>query len=160
MEKNKMSVFKWPCGPRYYLLRPWKWFNQLFDNIRAGWRRANKGYCYSDVWNLCDWFLEVMPSMLNDLAEKGCAYPGNDNFPDAETWETWLKKISNNLIYCREEEREKRNEYEKEFLKTIGKDKKINDLYFGRAEEIFQESQTLLNDTFSELSKNFYSLWD
>ena len=30
----KNSVWTWPYSTRYYLTHPWKWFRELFRNIK------------------------------------------------------------------------------------------------------------------------------
>lgn len=170
MKRNNLSVFSWSYSKRYYRLHPWIWIKELFDNIRAGWMRATRGYCYSDIWNWDSWFLEIVPTMLHILANEGQAYPGSSDFPTPESWHDWLQQISANFISCREEEQEKRNQYRDDFMNEIDKhfstnpplssSNEIAQLYFNREKEIFDESQTVLRDTFLELSKHFYQIWD
>ena len=57
---------------RYKLVGVFKWFRR---ELRFACQRVRQGYCDMDVWNLYDWFLDVVPDMLQQLREKGVGYP-------------------------------------------------------------------------------------
>ncbi len=44
-------------------------------NIISIYKRAKYGFCDIDVWNIDDWFLSVMPAMLEQLKENLHGYP-------------------------------------------------------------------------------------
>lgn len=176
-----MNVFNWSYSTRYYLTHPWKWINELFSNIRAAYRRVRYGWCYTDVWNLGYWLLEVLPPMINHLAEHGCGYPGDEEFPTYESWHTWLCKMANDIESVQEENVEKQNEYREDFhnsfnmrsLKQSEYDKfvtitfnespdhkEISKKYFEREEELAKEREEKLVKIFTELGKKIPTLWD
>ena len=72
-------------------------FNRLqmkIINIKNKIHRAKHGYSYSDVWNMFDWFLEVMPPMLTKLRDEGISYPVE--FDEREDW----GKVLTTMIDC------------------------------------------------------------
>ena len=77
-----LNVFKdYNCwGTRYKLTHPWAVIADKWRDLKAGWQRATKGYASRDVWNMCDYFLEIFPAMLRDLAENCQGFPGVEPF--------------------------------------------------------------------------------
>lgn len=180
-----MTVWIWPCSKRYYLLRPWRWFEQLFDNIRAAWMRMTKGYCYGDIWNFNTWFSEVAPEMLKHMAEFGHGYPDFEPFENPEKWHDWLIDMANRIKECGEEYFEyadKRNKYSPQFEAVMDNaaarwrrdnpDKKCDGYeltdeeeelrikYLDEEKEIMEKRTVFIQDTFTELGKYYDCLWD
>lgn len=175
--KNVLNQFSYKWS--YYLTHPWKLFYEIWTNFHNAWERATKGYCYIDVANFDTWFLEIAPEMLKKLS-KGHSYPGNEEFDSYEKWQNWLQEQANNLIACRDENIENKNEYRDEFLKTLEQvhyeklengftqikfdDSPdaiiIRDKYYKRNKELYEERQNLLQLTLSELCRNWFHLWD
>ena len=175
-----MNIFNTAWSWRYYLRHPIKLIKEFFCNLYEAYRRIRYGWAYSDVWNLCDWFLVVMPQMLYALAaDNARAYPGNDEFDTYEKWRDWLLEQASKLEKCREDGIP--NEYEDAFLK-VGDDRFISWLdesgnstskfrdptpeeeeichkFFERGKEIHEEQLRILHEVFEELGKNFYCLW-
>ena len=177
-----LNVLKdYPYSKRYYLTHPWKWFKDIWLNLRGGFQRATKGYCYTDLWSMDDWFLSIFPKMLRELAEKHYAYPGVEPFETSEKWEAWLIKMAEQLEYCASDPDEE-NEYDEPFYKmceerrytstssdetiTISYDysneesKELRDKYFERGKELTEARQKLLEETMTELGLHFRCLWD
>ena len=177
-----LNVLKdYPYRKSYYLTHPWKWFKEIWLNLRAGWHRATKGYCYTDLWNMDDWFLTIFPKMLRELADKHCAYPGVKPFDTSEKWERWLKEMAENLEYCASDPDEE-NEYDKPFFEmceerryssassdemiTISytyddeESKELRDKYFARNKELSDARRKLLEETMAELGLYLRNLWD
>lgn len=90
-------LFNWNYRLSYYLIHPWKWFKELWVNLKNSWMRATKGYCYTDVWNLDSWFCSVLPPMFRHMADYGLAYPGHEPFETPEKWHQWLYEIADNI---------------------------------------------------------------
>ena len=132
-----MNVFYWSFTFQYYLRHPIKWIKELYYNIKHTLQRIIRGWADSDTWNLDQWFLCVFPQMLDALQE-GNTWPGN--FRSLEEWHEWLKAQSSNLKECRESN--------------------IEEFTTAKSFQIEQERrQKLIQKTFEELSKNFFSLW-
>lgn len=165
------NVFTFPYSVKFYITHPWKFFSQLWINLRRAYFRATKGFCSSDVWNLSDWFLDVFPAMLTYLAYNNCAYPGEGTpFDTPKKWNDWLIKMAMQLEECKEENYEKLNEYYEDYMESfkdwkIGSPEKeetreLNKKYFARDRELAAEAHQKLKDTLAELAEHFYLLWD
>ena len=176
-----LNVFKdYNCWSlRYKLTHPWVVIADKWRDLKAGWKRATKGYAPRDVWNMDDWFLQVFPAMLRDLAENCHGYPGVAPFETPEKWEDWLREIADKLEWCREDIWEKDNEYEEEYMKQFDDDlwqnwqrdehgnlvykhtqTEIDKLYFARSKELSDKARQQLQDTLSQISQYFFYLWD
>ena len=177
MTDSNFSAFTWSRSKRYYLTHPWKWFQQLFYNLKHARQRIVRGYADDDVFCFFEWFLHVIPSMLQDLADDNYGgYPGFPPFDTPEKWSIWLHEQSQRLISCREEERDKRNQYYEEYMKSFDmklpengetkitfdeapNHKEVSQLYFAREKELYEEARQTLRDTFAQLAEWFYALW-
>ena len=163
---------------RYYLLHPWKWIKQFFSNLHAAWMRATKGYCYSDIWNLSDWFCEIIPPMLRHLADNGAGHPA-DTSP--EQWHEWLYEMAQSIenIQC-DTWFDDNNEYAEDYNRSLENElynleqsgglqitfsnnppyEEIRKLYYTRARELSEIRQQAIDDVFKQLGQRFDSLWD
>ena len=170
----------WNYCKCYYLTHPWLWIKELYQNLRAGYLRATKGWCGRDVWNMDDWILEVFPPMLRHMADQGMAYPGAEPFDTSEKWHDWLHSTADVLESLQGDNWYSQNEYEEEFHKhcdfhretsttengmtvtwSNGEDfDTIKELYFMRMKELTKERDKLIKQIFSELGRNFFFLWD
>lgn len=170
-----LNVMNWSFNKKYYLKHPWKWFSELFSNLREAYRRVKYGWAYQDCWNLDFWMLEVLPPMLRHMADEGCAYPGTAPFETPEQWHDWLHSMADVLESLQEDNWFNQNEYEKDFHQlshwhndtnsnitlTNGQDyETLSKLYFIRSHELVDERQKLIENTFLELAKYFTMLWD
>lgn len=155
-----LNVFKsYPYPRRYYLRHPLKWIYHTGCNFRNAWDRATKGYCNEDWWNMDGWMLAILPQMLDDLAQNGNAYPGNEEFDTSEKWEKCIKGIAANLRLCTEDAADKMNEYYEEFHKDIHNEDMCHK-YFARMKEINEEQEAIREETFKELGRVSPMLWD
>lgn len=114
--------------------------------------RFKRGYSYSDVWNMFDWFLEVMPPMLTKLRDEGIGVPqdlwleGAEN--EREKWEVILTEMITLLALMNEDGA--RNHLEiRDNDYSVESYRKVNDF--------MEESK---NRFFELFSKYFYNLWD
>lgn len=48
---------------------------EKFWNLKIKKERAKKGYCKQDVWNINDWFLDIIPKILKDFNEGRLGHP-------------------------------------------------------------------------------------
>lgn len=175
MDLNVFNDF--PYSKRYYLTHPWMFFKDCWVNLKNAWMRATKGYCYTDLWNADDWFLEIFPKMLRHLAAEHNAYPGSPPFDTSEKWEHWLIEMAENLEYATSDPDEE-NEYSDEFMsmmdhcREVRKEtgaityelddvgKELRDKYFNRNKELTDLRQEVLEDTMRELGENLRAIWD
>lgn len=182
--KYDMNVLKeFSYGKRYILTHPWILVRQAWRNLCNAWQRATKGYCKADAYNMDAYLLAIMPQMLEDLRDDPCgAYPGNDEFPTPESWETWLTNMANTLRELQDDWAESRNEYEKTYFKamheyhtvsfknddgttvvcsTYNDDdiKELHDKWLARIEELNKQQQELTIKTFTEIGRHLYQLW-
>ena len=164
MNLNVLKDYLFPR--RYYLLHPWKFFHEVKTNLKNARMRVKKGYCWTDVWNIDDWFLTVFPEMLRALAQKCCGHPGFEPFETPEKWMAWLNDMAGRLESCREENYEKLNEYYDDYMKQFDNwqlnqpSTEIDKKYFARERELAEEAQNRLEDTMAEIMKNLHLLWD
>jgi len=179
MNLNVLTDF--PYRKSYYLTHPWKFFKELYWNARNGWRRMTRGYCGMDKWNFDNWFLEIVPNMLDDLADNACGYPGNDEFPTPESWSTFLHNLANDLRLCTEEAADKMNEYYEDYLHSFESDRlteededgnlrvnlrhtpegeEIAKKYFARCKEIEAEQEAIREEAFARLGRVLPLIWD
>ena len=179
------NVFHLFYRPRYYLCHPLRFLSEVSSNIRAAWHRATRGWANTDVWNFNAWFLEVVPDMLDHLAENGYGYPGNEEFPTYESWQKWLREEAAAIRSCAEEEQENRNPYREEYeaaleqcrlvsrpdpqhpnLHTLTFENEPNNMdeiskkYYEQAAIIAAESEQTLIKAMTELAKKMPTLWD
>lgn len=179
--KSELNVLKdYPCRTRYYLLRPWVWIRHTFDNFRAAWQRATRGYSVSDVWDIDHHWLRLMPAMLRELAEKGQSYPGREPFETPEKWESWLNEQADILESLQEDWAETKNEYEEEYFHALESHRRVrrsnpdsvtydtrndediealHDKWLARVQELSDQQKETTIKVFSELGRHLYQLW-
>jgi hypothetical protein len=59
----------------YFLIRPHKYLEDLYNNARYFIQRGYRGYSDRDVWSI-DWFLTgIMPKMLRQLKQTSHGHP-------------------------------------------------------------------------------------
>lgn len=149
--------------------------------MRFARQRARKGYAAIDWWNMDNWFLEIIPNMLDELADRRCGYPGNEEFDTPEKWSTYLHNLANDLRMCTEDACDKLNEYYKDFLDSFDtrrfseedengnlrvkfqntpEGEEIAKKYFDRCKEIRDEQETILEEAMLRLAHVLPMLWD
>ena len=128
----------------------------LFDNLRNflsnKWRnfrkrcqRFKRGYAWSDVWNMYDWFIDTNKSMLEHLLYTHQGYPcGIDN----KEWEAILQEMIDCLALMDENKAQ-------EYLNIADDDYSAESR--NRVDELTKEKKNRFFELFSEW---FYCLWD
>ncbi len=55
-------------------------------DLKCCGQRIRKGYCYKDLWDIGDWFLKLMPDMLQEYKENRSGSPGclGEDYTNAE----------------------------------------------------------------------------
>ncbi len=169
-----MNIFKVKgYGTRYYLTHPWYWLREWRKKLVFAWQRITRGYADWDVWDLDQWMLEILPRMLDQLADNTHTYPLD--IGDKE-WSKYLHGLASNLRLCTDEAADKLNEYYDEFhnnliLHTEKKDDgfthahveindEIRDNYFKRCKEIWQEIEAIREETFADIGRSLPEMWD
>lgn len=163
-----LNVFQWPYRTRYYLTHPWKWFSQLWRNIKAAYHRIQYGWCSWDVWDWDSWFCSITPSMLRHMADRGSAYPGSEPFETPEKWHDWLYKMAQTIERLQYDNwLEDQNEYSEDYIKTFEDEEygsstkeEIRENYYKRCEEIHKTRGQVLEDFGKEFFKHLDCLWD
>ena len=162
-----LNVFNWSYSKRYYLTHPWKWFKELWYNIKAAYRRVKYGWCYCDVWNWDDWFCSVVPPMLRHMADHGSAYPGCEPFDTQEKWHAWLHKTADTIERLGYDDwMEDMNEYSADYIASFEKDwrsekhEEIRKKYYERCAEIHKLRAEVLENFGKEFFKHFDKIWD
>ncbi len=75
--RDKTKKIGYPCydKKKYGFENPKEKFKRWRQNIRFAYQRIKYGYCDYDVWSIDDWFLNVMPGMLQQLKDTAHSYP-------------------------------------------------------------------------------------
>lgn len=171
------SVWTLSYSKRYYLTHPWVWFRHVWCNLRSAYWRSKYGFCPGDVWEFGYWFIEIAPQMLKYLAENGCGYPGNDDFPTPESWKNHLLSIANLLENAREDVRDQKNEYYDEYMKHIEEyewvtddngnkvyrpiDNNISKKYIEREQQLAEEQDVMAEEAIKMLAETpIKRIWD
>jgi hypothetical protein len=66
----------------------------FFRSFKYAYQRATRGWANCDTWDLDDYLEHVISGTLNYLADNHWGYPGNEKFPDDETWTKYLKDMA------------------------------------------------------------------
>lgn len=101
----------------YSLTHPHKVFMHWCRDIQCAWQRANKGYCFRDLWGIDMWFIEIMPNMLKELKERKMGYPVY--FNSEEEWNAVLDETIQCFKEANSETTTFVNPYEEEYCKKI-----------------------------------------
>lgn len=108
-------------------LNPFKFFSQLGRFIKFSFQRIIRGWCDADVWNIDDWFLSIMPDMLQQLKETEFGYTqmfldNGDLDPDSE--EKWKDILDKMILLFRDSYEPTcsyKNKYEEDWQNTWDK---------------------------------------
>ena len=121
------------------------------NDFRRRCQRFRRGYSWSDVWNMYDWFMRTVKPMLLHLYYNHAGVPMEfENNPDA-----W-KEVLNEMITCLEM-MDKDNVYaflgfcELDDYKRMTKEDREN---------VYRVMEENKNRFFELFSKYFYDLWD
>lgn len=55
-------------------------------------QRAHRGWADCDVWGIDEFLMNILPEMMEKLAEDGCSYPVRMN--SLEEWQAWLRQTA------------------------------------------------------------------
>lgn len=156
---------------KHYLTHPLRFFKEVGWNIQSAYKRITKGYADVDWINFSEWFVNIVPQMLREMAMYGHGYPGTEPFETPEKWNSWLHRMADQLTYLQDENNG--NEYTQAYLDQIMKnpnhslfedatpeEKEIKDKYLKRSLEVYEEHKQLFQETMKELLEYWECLWD
>lgn len=143
----------------YYLTHPWKWVSDVYWGIRNLWHRARYGYAYVDAWNMNTAWCHMGANMLIHLANKGGAYPGNEEFDTPEKWKAHLQDMAMRLEKCANINWDDENEYWDEYAEDFNNEE-LRQKWRERDMELKDARDSLIKETFEILGKNFDLYWD
>lgn len=150
---------------RYYLTHPWKFAAECFKNVKFAWQRATRGYCDLDWWDMDNWLLSVLPSMLKTIADKTISYPAPFDYKNEDDdkyykdWVNFLKQLAADIEWCREDNIDKENEYYEAFHNDIHNDE-IREKYIQRCTELDNMRKEKIKTAFAALAEHIWELWD
>lgn len=182
---NHLSLNSFPFKKTYYLTHPWRWFHDLYWNIRNFWHRGRYGYAYVDVWNFCDWYPRVGAEALRYLAAHNSGYPATKPWETMKEWREYLEYLANRLERCANSMDicfgEDRNEYkdkldeimERRRIITYNDDgtvthshtltpeeEEIRKKYWEREKEIREADCEYNKETFRWIGEDLPHIWD
>ena len=168
--KNKMSVFTLGYRARYYLLRPHKFFKEVYWNVRNFIHRGRYGFAYVDVWCMDEYLLDLIPLMLRYLGEYSCGYPGTEPFETPEKYKRFLFNLAEKFEQC-QEEGEWRNEYYEPYMHALNKqidenrepteeEKELTKKYLENSIKTSEENDKAIIEAYKELAEHHQILWD
>ena len=133
-----------------------KWFIQ----------RGKRGYSDYDIFDISDWFTQVIVPMLKQLKETKCGYPCDMT---EEEWNSQLDKMIKCFMEISEDGCSMKNEYENKVLesfdiKDTNKDKteeckELREKWLSREKEINNYKEKMKIEAFNLFSKYFWNLW-
>ena len=116
--KSRHSVFE---AASHHYANPLEALQQFCRNIKYAYQRVKYGYCDRDVWDIDDWFLDIVPDMLEDLRITSHGYPSILAESDSEEtiseeatqkWDDILSEMAYLLREASENTCSKKNRYE------------------------------------------------
>lgn len=108
-------------------------------------QRIHSGFCDGDWWDMDSYLLELLPAMLNRMADKTISYPGTEEFPTMESWQAWLRETANYFILARQ--------YQEDMWLQPG-------LSLNTIQEYSNKAQECVSTGLERISKYFFDLWD
>lgn len=133
-----------------------KWFIQ----------RGKRGYSDYDIFDISDWFIQVIVPMLKQLKETKCGYPCDMT---EEEWNSQLDKMIKCFMEISEDGCSMKNEYENKVFESFdiedtNKDKteeckELREKWLSREKEINNYKEKMKIEAFNLFSKYFWNLW-
>jgi len=129
-----MSEHVWRPFSDYAYKKPWRirdLLKQIRKDIKWSHQRIWKGYCDYDLYSIYDWFLEIMPPMLEEYKKKRHGSPVGKNkeiqsmiMTEEEREESIHTQWDNTLdrmVFLLREMNEKSNPYTDKYFSMISK---------------------------------------
>lgn len=140
-----------------------RWY---FYEIIHGINRMLYGYCDADIYNMDNWFIDIVPDMLQQLKDTQWGHPG------FMTEEEWNKILEDMIFYFKESDEKLCSKQEKKFewktqseLNAMTKDEQIQyginkSNWYEDCMKISKYREEMKDKGFELFSKHFWSLWD
>lgn len=171
MKKNNLSLWTFSYRKSYYFTHPWKWFEEIYWNIRNTIHRGRYGFAYADVWSWYSWWSRVGAEALRYLAEHHHGYPGYEPWDTPEKWDEYLVELADKLDWCADscemDCHEKTNEYWNAFLETSSflkkrtpEENEIAKKYWERENELTEQDEQKRAEIFAEIGRLLPRFWD
>lgn len=107
-------------------------YEQVLLNAKYCWQRIRRGYSDRDLKNMPEWFLDVIPSMLQQLKAEECNKKSESIRGDFYQ-QQWISILDKMIILFMEADMRtsrQRNDYETDYYSLISKlDKKYAGVY-------------------------------
>lgn len=93
----------------------------VFRDMKCCVQRIKKGFCYRDIWNIDDWFLNVIPDMLLEFRDSQVGIPNRflmNNDSDERALAEWNAVLTQMAFLFREANEEtctKTNPYDEKY---------------------------------------------
>ena len=105
-----------------YTIARFNHIRQLSKDLKYSWQRITKGYSDYDVWDIREWFKEIVPCMVQELKETRISSPDVPTTEDGkdynQQWDEKLDEIVFAFREAREETCSKQNRYSEEWSKA------------------------------------------
>ena len=149
---------------------------EMKSNLCKRWQRFKHGYSQSDIYNMCDWFLEIIPNMLIELrdnrhgspAKLGWGEDGHEKY-DGACHDEWTMILNQMILLFKDADPETctyHNKYEEEYYNVLTLPKedayreKVWKSYYDEEIKIDAYREQCKNEAFELFSKYFFDLWD
>lgn len=133
---KKIKSFLYWITPTPIRFKCW----QLTWKLKRNCQRFYRGYANTDIWNFCDWFLDMIPKMLTKLKEENFGYPADIT---EEEWQEYLGAMIDNFNNAR-----------------LYEEKASEEIDYKKALELSDKSREYLICGMNMLRERFWDLWD
>ena len=158
------TYYRW-IYPKFW----WRNISLFFRRFKWAYQRATRGYADCDVWDMDNWILNLFHGALNHLADNHWGYPGDDRFPEDETWTKYLREMAQ-LFYNADESNmaypysayDKWVTYLHEYPKTdvLGGENPHDREMFLEECELSKMRQADFEKAWKMMGEVFFNLWD
>lgn len=143
---------------------------EFFRDLRYAHQRIRRGYCDRDIYSIYDWFLGIMPTMLEQFRDDlhGCpSMPSsiaqrmviNDEDKESDDMKEWVGVLNRMIFLLREADEEacsRKNPYTEELEEY----RNLGESYMKAERELAQYRTDCKDEALSLFTTWFYDLWD
>ena len=182
MPTNIWKSFEYP---NYAIRHPIRALRTFFRVFKWAFQRTVRGYADIDMWGMSDFLSEVIPNMLDQMANEAHGYPcmlGNEDDESAvrirniSEWQAYLREMARHFRNTSESQVIQFNEFEEEYFNSCVYDShtksngavstrvtcsdEIFKKYCEREKEIFEWQEKERDIAFDMLKPVWFTLWD